>query len=417
MKRIVLMAVFLCIIQIAFAQEKLKDGVFNDYYDSVSLKEEVIYNNAEKHGPFKKYYENGSLYSEGVYVNGKLYGIVKYYYDNGQLHKEVEYLDGKRNGVEKTYTNPNQGIGTESYLYSEIGYKDNKYHGVYKTYYPNGQIIVEKQIVNQKEEGELKEYYQDGSLKQKSIVKNGRPVEEKNFDESGNLLPSGFRDGMYWQYDVSGKLKLTHEPVYNSKDGIMGIYRYYYPNEKIKLEIPITKGGSELGFCVHGLMKIYFEDGQLKDEVRFRDCKEDGGVQRFYNNGQLREKGVYKEGEWLKVKRFNRKGEELAKGPTIHIEFDKGKYISGDIVTIYIDNNLNSHVRLAWLFICAEGDSDWDCKSKNSDISGSTIDKGETMIVELKADELTPGKGKFRVSYATDGEYPFFESQEFIFTK
>ena len=46
-----------------------------------------------------------------------------------------------------------------------------------------------------------------------------------------------------------------------------------------------------------GPYESYSKDGELEEKGTYKDGKRDGPVEEYYDNGQLYEKGIYRDGE------------------------------------------------------------------------------------------------------------------------
>jgi antitoxin component YwqK of YwqJK toxin-antitoxin module len=193
--------------------------------------------------------------------------------------------------------------------------------GYCKFYYANGKISSEGLLKNAKPDGFWKSYYETGTIK-----------------SEGNRL--NFELDSLWKfYNAEGKLLVEISYKGGKKDGIKttrmdkevikenfrndikeGYTRYYYPDEKVKQEIPFLKGleqgfGKEYGpdgtivtlteykrgFVVdrvrinrrdgngkkQGRWCIFYDQGNLKSEVTYRDDLKNGYLKEYSENGDL----------------------------------------------------------------------------------------------------------------------------------
>ncbi len=65
--------------------------------------------------------------------------------------------------------------------------------------------------------------------------------------------------------------------------------REYYPNGKLKNEIPYVNGK------IQGIKKSYFEDGSLHREEEYREGKREGVSREYFGNGALKEYETFKD--------------------------------------------------------------------------------------------------------------------------
>lgn len=135
-------------------------------------------------------------------------GLYEKFDDNGKPIEAVHYVNGKLDGEKRIY---DQGV-----LYSIENLKNDLYEGPYKVYYPNGQLQIETQYINNEISGELRGYFQSGKLKEivtmKANVEDGPFVE---YYENGNKKAEGNyksveniarEDGLLILYDSTGTL-------------------------------------------------------------------------------------------------------------------------------------------------------------------------------------------------------------------
>ena len=67
--------------------------------------------------------------------------------------------------------------------------------------------------------------------------------------------------------------------------------KIYYENGQLKLEVNYKDGKEE------GLWKGYYDNSQLRMEGNYKDGKQEGLWKGYYDNGQLRSEGNYKDGK------------------------------------------------------------------------------------------------------------------------
>ncbi len=188
-------------------------------------------------------------------------------------------------------------------------------------------------------------YYQNGKISSEGLLKNGKPDGYwRSFYEDGTIKSEGNRinfeiDSLWKFYNPDGKLLVEIYYKSGKKNGIKttwldketvrenfkndikeGYTRYYYPDGKVKQEIPFVKGleqgfGKEYaadgtiitvteykrGFIVdrlrinrkdgngrkQGRWYVFYEQGNLKSEVTYRDDKKNGYFKEYAENGDL----------------------------------------------------------------------------------------------------------------------------------
>jgi len=126
--------------------------------------------------------EGHSSWEERSYKNGKRNGLTRVFTDK-VLFAEVYYKNDKLDGIVKEYTE-------DGGLIRESVYKDGKGHGLTKEYYESGALKWEGTWDNGNPTGEGKIYYESGQV-QAVISWDGKdivPYKKRYFDEKGNLL-------------------------------------------------------------------------------------------------------------------------------------------------------------------------------------------------------------------------------------
>jgi antitoxin component YwqK of YwqJK toxin-antitoxin module len=135
-------------------------------------------------------------------------GLYETFDDEGKPLEAATYVNGKLEGEKRIYY--------EGALYNLEYHKNDLYEGPYKVFYPNGQIQIETQYINNEITGELRGYYPTGKLKE--IVTMKANVEDGPFTEyyesgikkaEGSYKPfeNGPREnGLLILYDSTGAL-------------------------------------------------------------------------------------------------------------------------------------------------------------------------------------------------------------------
>ena len=99
---------------------------------------------------------------------------------------------------------------------------------------------------------------------------------------------SYYKKRPYEKFYENGQLKSR----LNFKNGKPnGFGETYYENGQLELRVNIKDGEQ------HGLWEQYYENGQLKEKGDYKDGKEDGLWEGFHDNGQLMRRGNFKNGK------------------------------------------------------------------------------------------------------------------------
>ncbi|WP_316358626.1 toxin-antitoxin system YwqK family antitoxin [Candidatus Neptunichlamydia sp. REUL1] len=151
-----------CLSETWFYQDK-KEGKSTRYYLSGKLSIIERYKKGILHGKQEYYYENGNLKSEMTYSRGILEGSVELYWPNGQKKREVIFQTGLREGVDRMWNQ--QGV-----LLDEGKYRSGNPVGLHRRFFANGSLLEERH------------YHSPNRF------------DQKQWDESENLLLEGKYD-------------------------------------------------------------------------------------------------------------------------------------------------------------------------------------------------------------------------------
>lgn len=73
-------------------------------------------------------------------------------------------------------------------LIGESEYVDGMLDGVLRVWYPSGQLHEEEHFRANSWHGVSREWYEDGKLKRETLLEHGICVQERRWDEGGNLI-------------------------------------------------------------------------------------------------------------------------------------------------------------------------------------------------------------------------------------
>jgi antitoxin component YwqK of YwqJK toxin-antitoxin module len=210
----------------------------------------------------KFYYDNGAISSEGYMKDGKPEGYWKNYHKNGKLKIEGNRKNFQLDSVWKFYDE--KGRITKS-----INYKVGKKNGLSANYDTLQKVVNSESYVNDIKQGLLRTFYRSG--KTKSIM----PYDK------------GKQDGTAYEYSEDSLI--TSVSVY--KGGILQSF------ERINQRDPENKK--------QGIWKEFYENLEVKKEMKFNDDSLDGYVKEYDKKGNL-----------LSTKKFNN-GKPVLNAPEI----------------------------------------------------------------------------------------------------
>jgi antitoxin component YwqK of YwqJK toxin-antitoxin module len=163
-------------------QGKRVDGEYLEYDENGALSGRTSYKDDVWHGPALTYYPNGQLKSSTIFVAGKAQGPSPRYFENGAIETIRNNLDGRpdgwlidhylsgktkekafyESGTRRSYARwIEQGIQTFQWQWDE----KNREQGDFKEWYENGQIKEQKSYKDGKLVGFLRTWYDNGQMK------------------------------------------------------------------------------------------------------------------------------------------------------------------------------------------------------------------------------------------------------------
>ena len=250
-------------------------------------------------------YKDGTIERKQTYKDGKEDGLHEWYHDNGQLSSKVNFKDGKEDGLHEWYHENGQ-------LERKTTYKDGKEDGLYENYHENGELLSKGNLKDGQLHGES--YYENGKLESKFRMKDGQlhGLYERYYKNGQLNYISNYKEGDYDGVQENYKNGQLHY-ISNYKDGKQyGTYIFYNSDGKRVADsepsvIDELHPNGELSYRMHyqsqndggqrhGLSEFFDENGQLTQEINFKDGKRDG-IYKAYVSGYLHDRRCYKNDE------------------------------------------------------------------------------------------------------------------------
>ncbi|MCT7944841.1 toxin-antitoxin system YwqK family antitoxin [Shewanella septentrionalis] len=287
------------------------------YYDNGNLHLEIPMVDGLKHGN-ETNWGFGKLLSTQAYVKDKKQGDYFEYFPDGKVERHYQYQADYKVGEQLTYYENGQiklkevtndkGDVLQAIEYDEQGQikktTDSKYQGnswVYRKQqrYRDGQLI-ETQEEDKLKNWSLSETFKKGLLieRQERLNNQLNGLQIKSFDYndvitlSREYYQAGKREGAYETVKIepaTGKTQLVEQGQY-AKDKQAGTWK------KFQDDATLTYSHDDNGE-LHGEYLNKTNSGQLLESIHFKHGKPDGLVQRYASNGQVYEKGEYRNGE------------------------------------------------------------------------------------------------------------------------
>jgi antitoxin component YwqK of YwqJK toxin-antitoxin module len=296
------------------------------YFDSTKIHPHEIFRalvaqDTVMQGPYKRFYPNGRLEAQTRYTDGKRDSVYVEFHANRGRRLEATYVAGVRQGPFKTYYPDGKVAQVGTFL-------DDEPNGPLTTYYQTGEIKLQTTLVKGQPNGAVRELYASGQAAAEVTYANGQPNGAvKFFYPSGKVQSEGtLRNGLlassYKTYYETGQLE--SETVMDDKTG-KGSYRAYYPAGQLQTEgtyAPAAvrerqvtnKLGDDLTkrvaprtgtAALDGPATSYYESGKVKGKTTYRLGVPTGHGVVYYENGQLKEEIDYAaQGRDRKVVRY-----------------------------------------------------------------------------------------------------------------
>ena len=245
--------------QTSFTQGK-RDSAYVEFHSTGTRRLEATYRDGVRQGPFKTYYDDGKVAQAGFFENDEPNGELTYFHPNGEVRLKTTLVKGQPNG-------PLKALYPDGKTQAEIGYVDGQPNGAVKFYYPNGVVQSEGSFTRGLLSGPYKTYYPNSQVEVEVLAdKNGR--------------------GRYRSYYQSGKLQT--ESTYAPAPLVQRPVRNALGDDLTKRVAPPT-GTSNLD----GPATSYFESGQVKSKLTYRNGTPTGHGLEYFENGHLREETEY----------------------------------------------------------------------------------------------------------------------------
>lgn len=300
-----------------------KTGLWKEFYDNGTLKEEKYYNEGKLDGLYKFYNKNGYLINTVYYEKGEIVekseefdieiDIKEDYDENGNLFFLGSYLNQKPIGVHRYFDKNGEVMKSKAYnvyhqLIAEgiVKLNGNK-EGQWTEYYPEGRIKkAEGYYRNNEKIGKWFFYFKNAQIEQTGSYTNGKLSGSwKWYYKNGNLRKEefyiyGLPDGESIEYCDTGKIIAKGNYIQGQKEG-----RWIY-----HVGDQTQTGNYVMGFK-NGVWKSYYNNNNsLAFEGNYLQGNPDGKHMNYYPNGQIKEEKYYNEGEKTKSwAKYNNKGQ------------------------------------------------------------------------------------------------------------
>lgn len=209
-------------------------GEFRHFSNQGKLESLQVYAPDGRSSRAVHYYPSGQVLAKGNYVGQDKDSTWTYFSTDGSIRKTEEYSVGELNGSVVSY----YGNGMEAELDT---WRKGVQHGPSKSWFDSGKLKSEANYVDGHPEGRMVFYFPSGAK------------------EIEGMLVNGDRDG---------------EWVYFNDDG------------SIQLRVLYAKGAVVKERKENGLFTEYYDDEQVKSEVRYKRGRREGKFTEWHDNGR-----------------------------------------------------------------------------------------------------------------------------------
>ena len=285
-----------------YVNDKLAGRILAFYENTDTLARVTYYKDGKLDGNFTVYAKSGKLRD------------ISYYKSGVQINK-TEYYPSKRKRRVYTYDNDgNLDDITRDYFDTDKGELKTEFHSknkeliCIKDFYINGKLKKEQHLKNDKLDGNLSMYGEDGNITDKITYKDGEEVMTQAYHPNGNIKEkTTYKDaktGMNQFYYLSGELKSVQ---YFKNDKLDGNSIIYGKSGKITDKLTF-KNGEEV------MAQTYYLNGNIKQKINYKNGKIDGNFTMYNEEGKIAQNAVYKDGKIEVVHTYDSHGKLILGG-------------------------------------------------------------------------------------------------------
>ncbi len=281
-------------------------GDVKTYHTDGWLKKTTPYDLGVPHGMEKEFNDTGLVVAVANFYRGVLtrrerinrtdnfgykQGNWKYFWQNGNLKMEVTYLNDKINGFLKRYDENGNFLSVEKYTQGELvaDAKETKQLERKVAYHSNGQPSIIATYYNGVPEGVRREFDEDGKVVKSYSYEDGWMRYEGVVDLNGK------RQGLWKEYYKTGELRSQGKYV-NSNP--VGPWEFYFMDKTVEIEGAYDQKGRKTGEWLW-----YYANGDTMMLANYDAGELDGEFVEFDEQGRIVSKGTYvegtEEGQWI----------------------------------------------------------------------------------------------------------------------
>ncbi len=332
-----------------FDADNMRDGMWKEFYDNLSVRREINYRHGLKNGMYKEYDGKGNLnlvlkynddlIAEDTDLEGDSISLRNEYDENGNLIFSGTYRNELPVGIHRFFDR--EGKVINSHIYNEKGLKISEgivsqggsREGPWKLLYESGNLRAEGNYTNNYENGPWKYYYEEGKIEQEGVYKNGRYNGKWIWYFDNGLVRKeeeyyeGKEEGLFIEYTEEGAVISKGEYFEGEKEGEW----FYYVNDHKEI-------GSYVTGLRDGKWRYYYDNDNMSFEGNYIQGNPDGKHKYYYENGAIKEEQYYSQG--IKEKHWKKYDEAGNLIITISYADNKEVRINGERIDLSYENTI-----------------------------------------------------------------------------
>lgn len=278
----------------------IKHGITKLYDENGKLNKVIPYKNGVENGLMREYNKDGVLITVTNFRNGyfqredkinrvdrqgRKQGLYREYYETDQVKNEGYYKDDLKDGIFREFAMDGRVIKKEEYRMGELvitAEAERDKFEVKRGYYENGNVKIVGTFKKGLPDGVFRQYDEKGNLDSAKVYSGGKLLRQGKMDDQGR------EQGEWKEFYENGKLRAIGNYVDGKREGI---WKFSHENDSLEQIGKFVKGKPE------GEWKWFYPSGALRREENYKAGKEDGNMKEYDEDGNVMSEGRYAEGK------------------------------------------------------------------------------------------------------------------------
>ncbi len=239
------------------AQGRKQGPWARNWAGSQQLRYEGQFKDDKPVGTFIYYGTKGKVESRVEHYPGGKASHAQHFHPNGKLMAEGRYVGQEKDSVWNYFDEQGRARSTETW-------NAGKLDGAMTTFFSDGQIAEKRTFKNGVAAGPAQQFFPNGKLRYEANYVNGAP------------------EGIETYYFPNGNKEIQGRYVNGDRDGA---WMYYNENGSLHVQALYAQGKQVRTKYENGTFTEYWEDGQPKSEVTYKNGRREGPFTEWYNNG------------------------------------------------------------------------------------------------------------------------------------